>query len=333
MRRKDKRQSVFFNLFLLAFCAVFFTYALLNLTAQVPPTVKSGTGEQDSGEIPVFRVGVDVKLVSLYASVYDKKNRFVSGLDKSRFRILENGIEQKIESFAQEDVPVSMGIVIDFSGSMRGIIGQVKQAASTFLQLCKPSDEFFLVGFNDIVYLMHDYTSNINEISTVLKNTTPRGNTSLYDAVYMSVKKAESGAKPKKALIVISDGADNRSYYTLKDMLNKIQETDVQVFCIGLFAGNAQSAYAQQGAVDVISILERISKETGGKAFFPSNTSKLGGVVDEIARELRGQYSFGYFSSNTTSDGAFRTIKIEMTGKNNEGIKIRHRNGYFADKK
>ena len=327
MYRKDKRQSVFFNLFLLAFCAVFFTYALLNLTAQVPLTVKNSTGEQDSGEIPVFRVGVDVKMVTLYASVYDKKNHFVSGLEKSRFRILENGVEQKIESFAQEDVPVSMGVVIDLSSSMQGILGQVKQAALTFLQSGKPDDEFFLVGFNDFVELLHDYTSNIKEISVSLENATLRQGTALYDAVYMSVKKAQSGVKPKKALIVISDGDDHSSHYSLKDMLDKVIESDVQVFCIGIF----DSAYVQDFS-GVTRTLERISKETGGKAFFPTNTSKLGGIVDEIARELRGQYNFGYSSSNSSNDGAFRTIKIEMTGKNNEGIKVRHRNGYFADK-
>ena len=327
MHQKDKRQVVFFNLFLLAFCAVFFTYALLNLTAQVPPTVKSGTDEQDSREIPVFRIGVDVKLVSLYASVYDKKNHFVSGLDKSLFRVLENGVEQKIESFAQEDVPVSMGIVVDLSPSMQKIIGQVKQAATSFLQLRKPSDEFFLIGFYEDVYLLHDYTGNINEISAALEKAALGGGTSLYDAIYLSVKKAESGAKPKKALIVISDGADNLSLYSMEEMIDKIQGTDVQVFCIGLFDGTYVKSVRA-----VKSILERVSNETGGKAFFPNNTSKLDGIVNEIAQELRGQYNFGYFSSNTVNDGAFRTIKIEITGKNNEGIKIRHRNGYFADK-
>ena len=328
MCKKDKRGVVFFNLFLIVFCAVFFACVPANLTAQEPFDAKRGDGEHDSDEIPMFRVKVAVKLVSIYASVFDKKNHFVSGLDRSRFRVFEDGVEQKIESFSQEDVPVSMGIVLDLSSSMQGIIKQVKQSALTFLQAGKPSDEVFLVGFNSNVDLLHDYTGNTNSIRAALEQATLGNGTALYDAIYLSVKKAQSGVKPKKALIIISDGDDHNSHYSLKNMLDKVIESDVQVFCIGLF----DVAYIQD-ASGVMSILERISKETGGKAFFPANTSKLDGIVEEIARELRGQYSIGYSSSNAANDGKFRKVKIELTGKNPDGIKIRHRNGYFADRK
>jgi len=324
----NKGGHCFFHsvLLFLIFCACLFTFtdAPLKVTAQETPV----------DGLPEFRIGVKVDLVMFYASVIDKNNHFVSGLEQNRFRVVEDGVEQKIESFTREDVPVSMGIVLDLSGSMRGKTDQVNRAALAFLKASNPGDEFFLIGFNDDVELLQDYTNDIDEVSDALENAVVAGKTHLYDAIYLGVEKAQTGAKSKKALVVITDGNDDKSYYSLKELIAKIQESDVQVFCVGLLDELPRkgifSGWSNSEAKKYHDALTRISEETGGNAFFPQNPAEIRGIVDEIARDLRGQYNIGYFSSNTARDGAFRTVKIELTDKKPDGMKIRHRRGYFA---
>ena len=297
--------------------------------AQEQPSTENG-----SDGLPEYRIGVRVDLVLLYASVVDKNNHFVPGLDQSNFRVFENIGEQNIESFAREDVPVSMGIVLDLSGSMRGKIEQVNRAALAFIKAGNPGDEFFLIGFNDEVELLQDYTGDIDEISDALENTVVAGKTHLYDSVYLGVEKAHKGSKSKKALVVITDGNDDTSYYSLKELIAKIQESDVQVFCVGLLDDMPKkgifSRWSNSEAKKYHDALVRISEETGGNAFFPQEASEINGIVAEIARDLRSQYSIGYVSSNAARDGAFRTVRIELTGKKTDGMKIRHRRGYYA---
>jgi Ca-activated chloride channel family protein len=334
MRRKNNK--LHFLLFIF-FCTGFFAAAPPNVNPQERPPVGNKTDKPDSGGLPEFRISVKVDLVLLHASVVDKKNHFVSGLEQNRFRVLEDGVEQKIESFAREDVPVSMGIVLDLSGSMRGKIRQVKQAALAFLQASNPGDEFFLIGFNDDVELLQDYTGDIDEVGDALENTVVAGKTHLYDAVYLGVEKAQAGTRSKKALVVITDGDDDTSYYGLKDLIDKIRASDVQIFCIGFLdelpKKSIFSRWSNSEAKKYYDALVSISEETGGNAFFPRETSEIHGIVEEIARDLRGQYSIGYFSSIVSRDGAFRNVKIELTDKKTDGITIRHRRGYFAPSK
>ncbi|MDR0310790.1 MAG: VWA domain-containing protein [Acidobacteriota bacterium] len=320
----------------------FFFFALFSFFAAVPPvgvadeqpSAENGSGERDSYGLPEFRIGVRVDLVLLYASVVDKNNHFIPGLERNRFRVFEDGVEQNMESFAQESVPVSMGVVLDLSGSMRGKIEQVNRAALAFLQAGNPGDEFFLIGFNDEVELLRDYTGDIDEISDALENTVVAGKTHLYDAVYLGVEKAHAGTRSKKALVVITDGNDDTSFYSLKELISKIQESDVQVYCVGLLDDMPKKGifgrWLNSESKKYHDALVRISEETGGNAFFPQEAPEIRGIVEEIARDLRSQYSIGYFSSNNARDGAFRTVKIELIDKKTDGIKIRHRRGYYA---
>ena len=307
------------------------------VNAQEPPPAENRAAVDDSDELPEFRIGVKVDLVSLYASVVDKDNHFISGLERSRFRVFEDGVEQKIESFAQEDVPISMGIVLDLSGSMLDKIWQVNRAALAFIQAGNPGDELFLIGFNDRVELLQDYTGDIDEISDALENTVVAGGTHLYDAVYLGVEKAQAGSRSKKALVVITDGDDKASYYSLKELISKIRESNVQVFCVGLLDDMPKkgifSRWSNSEEKKYHDALASISEETGGNAFFLRESTGIRGIVDEIARDLRGQYSIGYFSSNTARDGTYRTVKIELTGNKTGGMKIRHRRGYSAPEK
>ena len=336
MRIKNKRGYHFFYsvLLFIVLCSGFFTAAPLKVNAQEPPSAKNETAGYDSDDLPEFRIGVKVDLVMLYASVMDKKNHFVSGFEQSRFRVLEDGVQQKIESFTREDVPVSMGLVIDLSASMKEKIDTVNQAVRVFLQAGNPDDELFLIGFNDAVDLLKDYTGDIDEISDALEGKKPVAKTLLYDAIYLGVEKAQAGVKPKKAIVVITDGNDNTSYYSLKELLAKVKESDVQIYCIGLLDNLPRKGvfgrWSNSEEKKVYDVLVSISEETGGNAFFPQEISEIRKIVDEIARDLRGQYSIGYFSSNPARDGAFRTVKIELTDKKTNGITIRHRRGYYA---
>jgi len=337
MLLKNKRSCVLLAFLFSVLHAGVFSSAPPAVSAQESQPAESQAAGDDSDGLPKFRIGVNVDLVTIYASAVDRNNHFVSGLERGQFRVLEDGVEQKIESFVQEDVPISMGIVLDLSGSMRGKIEQVNRAALAFIQAGNPGDEFFLIGFNDDVELLQDYTGDIDEISDALENTVVAGGTHLYDAVYLGVEKAQAGSRSKKALVVITDGDDKASYYSLKELISKIRESNVQVFCVGLLDDMPKkgifSRWSNSEEKKYHDALASISEETGGNAFFLRESTGIRGIVDEIARDLRGQYSIGYFSSNTARDGTYRTVKIELTGNKTGGMKIRHRRGYSAPEK
>lgn len=307
------------------------------LYADERQTAEKPAAAYGSGRLPEYRVGVKVDLVSIYASVVDKNNHFIPELEQSRFRVLEDGVEQKIELFTREDVPVSLGIVLDLSGSMRSKINQVRRSALAFINAGNPGDEFFLIGFNDEVELLQDYTGDIDELSDALENTVVAGKTHLYDAVYLGIDKAHAGTKQKKALVVITDGNDDKSYYSLKDINKKARESDVQVFCVGFLDDMPEkgifSRRSNSEAKKYHDALVSISDETGGNAYFPKDVSEIRGIVGTIARDIRSQYGIGYISSNTNRNGTFRTVKIELTGNKADAVTIRHRSGYFAPEK
>ncbi len=283
-----------------------------------------------------YTIGVSVDLVVMHTSVYDKNGRFVGGLKKDSFKLYEDGVEQKISSFSQEDVPVSMGILLDLSGSMRNKIDQVNRAALAFIRASNPQDQVFLIGFNDQVELMQDYTSDIDEVSDALDNIMVTGGTALYDAIYLGVQKAHTGIKPKKAIVVITDGEDRDSYYKLDELVAKVQESDVQVFCVGFLNPVPDKGlfghWSKSVPEKARDALQRISEETGGKAFFPQKLAEINNIVSEIAYDLRNQYSIGYVSTNTAHDGSYRRVKIVLDATSAANNHLRYRRGYTAAK-
>lgn len=299
-----------------------------DLESSIPGPAKRGDGG--------YTIGVNVDLVVMYTSVFDKDGRFVAGLKKDSFKLYEDGVQQQIESFSQEDVPLSMGILLDLSGSMKGKIDRVNRAALEFIRASNPQDQVFLIGFNDEVELLQDFTSDIDEVTDALDNTVVTGGTALYDALYLGVQKAQSGSKAKKAIVLISDGEDKDSYYKVDELVAKVQESDVQVFSVG-FLGEIPKkglfgAFSKSAAEKARDALIKISAETGGKAYFPDKLTDLHGIVAEIARELRSQYSLGYFSTNTARDGSFRRVKIEFNAPGTGADHVRYRRGYYASK-
>jgi VWFA-related protein len=283
-----------------------------------------------------FTIGVSVDLVVVHTTVLDKNGHFVSGLKQQNFSLYEDGIAQNISLFSQEDVPISMGIVLDTSGSMRSKIEMVNKAALAFIKASNPDDEIFLIGFNDEAELLEDYTNDVDAITDALDNIIVTGGTALYDATYLGVQKAQTGEKPKKALVVITDGEDRDSYYKLEELIEKVQESDVQVYTVGFLNEIPDKGLFGRWSKSVPEkardALQRISEETGAKPFFPKKVSEMSAIVSEIAYELRNQYSIGYVSSNSSKDGSYRRIKIGLDKETAPGHLVRYRKGYFSPK-
>ncbi|MEJ2247414.1 MAG: VWA domain-containing protein [Acidobacteriota bacterium] len=291
---------------------------------------------QESGrEQGGYKVGVKVDLVMMYTSVFDKNSHFISDLKKEDFNLYEDGVLQEIAYFSQEDTPISLGIILDLSGSMMGRIEQVHRAARAFIEASNPSDEVFLIGFNDEVELLQPFTNDIDEISDALENAIVTGDTALYDAIYLGVQEAHKGKKSKKAVVVISDGVDRMSAYSLNELVSFVQESDVQIYSIFLnelpeegFFGRWRKTEGERA----LDALKRISQESGGKAHIPSQDNTIYNIVAEIASELRSQYSIGYFSSNDKSDGSWRRVVIKLDSDTISNPQLRYRRGYYAPK-
>jgi len=281
-----------------------------------------------------YRVGVNVDLVMVFTSVSDKKGRFISGLEKESFLLYEDGALQDITSFSQIDIPITIGIVIDLSGSMEGKIEQVNRAARAFIQASNPNDQIFLVGFNDEVELLRGFTNDVDEITDALENALTMGGTALYDAIYLGVEEANKGDKSKQAVVIITDGEDKDSVYSLKELIDFVQESDVQIFNIGFIdetpSKSLFGSWFKTDAEKARDALERISTESGGKAYFPEEITDIHSIVSEIATELRNQYSIGYFSSNEKRDGSWRRIVVKIDKNTVVEPQIRHRLGYYA---
>jgi Ca-activated chloride channel homolog len=301
-------------------------------------TSKTSQPSSSTGKQKGFTIGVNVDLVVNYTSVFNKEGHFVSSLKKNNFKLYEDGKEQEITYFSQEDVPVSIGFLLDLSGSMKteSKREQSNKAAEAFILASNPQDEVFLIGFNDEVELIQDYTSDIEEVKDSLENTQPTGGTALYDAIYLGVHKAQEGKRPKKAVVVITDGEDRDSYYKVNELLSKVQESDVQIFCVGILNPIEKKglfgSFTRSAPEIAKEVLTKISEETGGKAFFPDQVVDIHTIVAEIASVLRNQYSIGYTSSNSVRDGSWRRVKIDVNGSDVSNDRLRYRRGYFAPK-
>jgi Ca-activated chloride channel family protein len=271
---------------------------------------------------------VDVELVTVNATVTDAQNRVITGLDKEHFRVWEDKFEQKIEYFNAEDVPVSIGMVFDLSGSMKDKIATAREAAVTFLNSGNPQDEYFLVTFSNRPEVAEEFTTDIGKLRNRLVFEGTKGMTALYDAVYLGLEKLKDGTQPKKALLLITDGEDNRSRYTFANVREFVKEQDIQVYAIGIVGDfNSQLGSGRTGR----ALIEELSDLTGGHAFFPDSVYDLEDICSKIAVELKNQYVLGYKSTNETKDGKWRKIKVQVDGPKGVGrLNVRFKTGYYA---
>lgn len=263
------------------------------------------------------------RLVVLYCGVFDRRGRMVTDLERSAFKVFENNVEQSIRIFRQEDVPLSLGIIIDNSGSMRGKRSGVESAAVRLVKSSRRNDEVFVVNFNDEAYLDVPFTSDIAKLEEGVARIDSRGGTALRDAVSMSIDhlKAE-GKRDKKVLLLISDGADTASVSTTAEkLIEKTQKSGVLVYSIGLLADEDR-----REARRAKRFLDMITKASGGAAYYPDSMNEVEAVADQVANDIRNQYVIAYSPANQALDGTYRQIKVTAGPR----FTVRTRTGYYA---
>lgn len=279
-----------------------------------------------SGEIGLAiqvpaRVRVDVNMVVVRITVSDPLNRYVIGLEEEHFRVFERKIEQEIIHFSSDRSPVSVGIILDISGSMDDDIANARHSVVRFLEKGNKLDEYFLITFNDQTKMAYDFTSRRENLQSVISIANTRGRTALYDGVYLGLEKIRDAVHDKKALIVITDGEDNQSRYTYNEVKEFAKESDVQIYAIG-----------ERGKLGYgTGLIAEITRLTGGRPFFPNNLKQLDYFVDLIHTELRNQYVIGYEPNDQKPDGKWRRIKVLLQPPDGlPTLRVRSRKGYYA---
>jgi Ca-activated chloride channel homolog len=292
-----------------------------------PPGANSGKPAGQQG----YTLKKDVDLVVLHATVEDTKGAFVPDLKEQNFRVYENKSEQKISVFKREDVPVTMGLVVDNSGSMREKRAQVNAAALTFVKTSNPQDEVFVVNFNDEFYLDldKDFTNDPKELQEALERIDSRGSTALYDAVIGSLDHLKKGHKDKKVLLVITDGDDDASRKSFEYTVKAAQNSNALVYAVGVFSDYDQS-HDKRMVRRSKKILTELSEATGGAAYFPDTLDDVAPVCAQIARDIRNQYTLGYYPTNTAKDGTYRLVHVEVNDRGRGKLVVRTRTGYYA---
>jgi len=276
---------------------------------------------------PNERIRVDVNLVLVPVTVTDPLNRLVTGLERQDFFLYENNALQKIKSFSSEDAPVSIGIIFDLSGSMTDKINRARNSILEFLRTANPQDEFFVIGFNDRPELITDFTNNVDNIEARLLTVKPGHRTALLDAIYFGLNKMKQAKNERKALLVVSDGGDNRSRYTENEVRAVVRESDVQIYSIGIFDQYAPTREEQLGPI----LLHDVSEETGGQLFRVDDLADMADIATKISAELRNQYVLGYRSEDIKRDGKWRKLKVKLVPP--EGLPqltVHARTGYYA---
>lgn len=271
----------------------------------------------------VFHANVGEVLV--HATVLDKSHRSVTGLPEGDFSLFENGVPQRIEYFAREDAPVSVGILVDNSGSMRDKRPEVNQAALNFVRSSNAQDEVFIVNFNDEYYLDAEFTDNIAKLQQGLEQIESRGGTALYDAIIASLDYLNQNAKnDKRVLLVVTDGDDNSSRYTLEQTIRLVQaENPPLIYCIGLVDPDDTRSMKKSAE----RTLSSLADTTGGVSFFPKNLNQVDAITRQVAQDIRSQYTFSYHSNQTGT--GFRAIRVEVRDPKQKHLAVRTRTGYF----
>jgi Ca-activated chloride channel family protein len=270
----------------------------------------------------------DAYEVRLNASVFDQSGRSVQTLDKDAFHVYEDGVLQNIASFRHEDLPVSLGILIDSSGSMYDKRAAVDQTSLDLIKLSNPEDEAFLVDFSWEAFIDQDFTNSIDKLQQGLSYIKSSGGTAIYDALVASADYLSKNAKhPKQVLLVVTDGEDNASSATLEQAIRRIQDFDGPViYCIGLLFGDdadkSESRHARR-------VLETLSEETGGQAYFPKSLKEVDPIAKEVAEDIRTQYTIAYHSTKSPTLGGYRQVHVDAKEKGFGKLSVRTRSGYY----
>jgi len=272
-----------------------------------------------------FRVDTNIVLVPL--TVTDPMDRLVTGLEKQNFLVLEDNHNQNIRTFACDDAPVSIGVILDLSGSMSNKVVRARGAVIQFMKTSNPQDEFFVIGFNDRPELITDYTSSPDDVEARLATVQPGHRTALLDAIYFGLEKMKQAKYQRKALLIVSDGGDNNSRYTENEVRSAVREADTQVYSIGIFDPEAATIEERNGPL----LLNDISNDTGGRLFRVDDLSEMGDIATRISAELRNEYVLGYKTDNARMDGKWRKVKVKLSPPPGlPQLTVHARTGYYA---
>jgi Ca-activated chloride channel homolog len=321
------RQNSFFpGLVAFVVCALIAIAAPGHSQGPTKPPKQAGTAQVS----PKEGIKVDVNLALVNVTVTDPLNRLVTGLEKENFRVYEDGVEQEVVTMSSEDVPVSIGLIFDMSGSMSDKVDKARQAAVQFMRTANPLDQFFLVSFNDRAELTSGFTSSVEELQNRMMFTESRGRTALLDAIYLGLSQMRGAHNAKRALLIISDGGDNHSRYNENDVKNFVKEADCQIYAIGIYDPiGIRSRTSEE--LNGPSLLSEMTEMTGGRVFPVGNISELPDIAAKIGMELRNQYVLGYKPSNAQKNGVWRKIKVKLRPpKGLPPLNVYAKTGYYA---
>jgi Ca-activated chloride channel homolog len=273
-----------------------------------------------------YTIRVNADSVVLHATVQNRKGNLVSGLGKDNFRVYEDGVPQQIDYFSHEDIPVTVGLVIDNSGSMGPKIPEVVAAAMAFARSSNPQDQMFVVNFNEHVrFALPDttlFTDQHGQLDVAMSRIKADGETALYDAVAAALEHLRKGNRDKKVLIVISDGGDNASKHNLAQIMAKARQSDAIIYTLGLYGENDPDKNPY--------VLKQLAKDTGGETFLPESLSEVVPICEQIARDIRNQYTIAYVPTNRKQDGAYRVVQVQAGAPGRGRLFVRTRAGYTA---
>ncbi len=279
---------------------------------------------------PGGTIHFDVDLALVNVTVTDPYNRLVTGLETDNFRVFEDNVEQEVVTFSAEDVPISIGVIFDFSGSMSNKVGKAREAALQFFKTANPQDEFFLVSFNERAELTSSFTNSVEDLQSRMMLTPPKGRTALLDAIYLGLSQMRGAHNAKRALLILSDGGDNHSRYNESDIKRLVKEADTQLYAVGIFD---PLGYRNRSPEELSgpSLLSEVTEMTGGRVFAVEKLDDLPDIASKIGMELRNQYVLGYRPSNKAHDARWRKLKIKLRApKGLPPLSVYSKTGYYA---
>ena len=279
---------------------------------------------------PAKPLKVDVDLALVNVTVTDPYNRLVTGLETDNFRVFEDNIEQEVVTFSAEDVPISIGVIFDLSGSMNNKVSKAREAAIQFFKTANPQDEFFLVSFNERAELTSSFTNSVEDLQSRMLLTSAKGRTALLDAIYLGLSQMRGARNAKRALLILSDGGDNHSRYNESDIKRLVKEADTQLYAIGIFDPLGYRTRTPE-ELNGPSLLGEVTEMTGGRVFSVENLNDLPDIASKIGMELRNQYVLGYRPSNKAHDARWRKVKIKLRAPRGlPPLSVYSKTGYYA---
>ncbi len=324
----------------LAGVAVGIAGLLAAVSVRVPaeePTPSHAAADETGSQITLHQpaihatpIHVDVNMVVVNVTVTDPYDRIVTGLDRNNFQVYDDKVEQKIETFSTEDAPIAVGLIFDSSGSMSDKIEKSKEAALQFFKTSNPEDEFMLINFSERPNLISGWTSKFENLQDRLIFVKSGGKTALLDAIYLGLHEMRQASTNRRAMLVISDGGDNHSRYTERDVRRAVKEANVQIYAVGIFEplSSRNRTPEEAGGPALLADLAEIS---GGRLFSVENADELPDIAEKISIELRNQYVIGYRPSNLVRDGRWRRIKVKLNPpKGLPPLQVFARTGYYA---